>query len=189
MARVLVRLLVLTVAALTTLGVVSPASAATSPYCGITWGSLPKVASSADTETVDGVRSGRHDCFDRLVVDLGGQDTSFGSYDVRYVPVIREDGSGRPIPVRGGAFLQIVLRASAYDQDGNATFQPADPREVVNVFGYSTFRQVVWADTFEGYTTMGLGVRARLPFRVFVLPGTTQSAPTSRLVIDVAHRW
>jgi len=32
---------------------------------------------------------------------------------------------------------------------------------------------------------MGLGVRARLPFRVFTLTDAT----TSRLVIDVAHHW
>ena len=43
---------------------------------------------------VNDVRAGRHACFDRLVVDLGGQDTTFGSYDVRYVPLVHQDGSG-----------------------------------------------------------------------------------------------
>ena len=189
MTRIPTRLIVLTVALLTTLGVISPASAATSPYCGITWGSLPKVSSAADTEMVNNVRAGRHDCFDRLVVDLGGQDTTFGSYDVRYVPLVYEDGSGRAVPVRGEADLQIVLRAPAYDQYGNATFAPADRREVVDVTGYSTFRQVAWAGSYEGYTTMALGVRARLPFRVFALAGRPQSDDTPRLVIDVAHHW
>ena len=37
----------------------------------------------------------------------------------------------------------------------------------------------------RGHTSMGLGVRARLPFRVFTLDDGT----ASRLVIDVAHRW
>ena len=32
-----------------------------------------------------------------------------------------------------------------------------------NVAGYRTFRQVAWAGSFEGQTTVGLGVRARLP--------------------------
>jgi hypothetical protein len=36
---------------------------------------------------------------------------------------------------------------------------------------------------------MALGVRARLPFRVFVLNGVANSGNTPRLVIDVAHRW
>lgn len=47
--------------------------------------------------------------------------------------------------------------------------------------GHSTFRQVAWTGSLEGYTTIGLGVRARLPFRVFRLD--------NHLVIDVAHRW
>ncbi len=55
----------------------------------------------------------------------------------------------------------------------------------MNVAGYPTFRQVAWAGSFEGQTTLGLGVRARLPFRVF----TIQDATTSRLVIDVANHW
>jgi hypothetical protein len=189
MTRIHVRLVVLTTALLVTVGVISSASAATRPYCGITWGSLPESRSAADAEMVNDVRAGRHECFDRLVVDLGGQDTTFGSYDVRYVPVVSEDGSGKALPVRGAAALQIVLRAPAYDRYGNATFEPGDRGEVVNVSGYSTFRQVAWAGSFEGYTTMALGVRARLPFRVFTLDGTPQSDDTPRLVIDVAHSW
>ncbi|RBY78040.1 hypothetical protein DQ239_10110 [Blastococcus sp. TF02-09] len=169
---------------------VLPATAQAAPYCGQAWGSLPEVGTGADdTDMVVNVRSGRHACCDRLVVDLLGQDTTFGTYDVRYVPVVVEDGSGRPVPVRGAADLQVTLQAPAYDGDGNATFTPANRREVVRVGGYSTFRQVAWAGSFEGYTTLALGVRARLPFRVFVLPGVPQSDVGPRLVVDVAHRW
>ncbi|HYH26170.1 MAG TPA: hypothetical protein VD834_12525, partial [Blastococcus sp.] len=75
MTRKPFRLLVLAVTAATA-AVVAPAPAhAASPYCGITWGSLPKASNASDTEMVNGVRAGRHACFDRLVVDLGGQDT------------------------------------------------------------------------------------------------------------------
>ena len=52
--------------------------------------------------------------------------------------------------------------------------------------GYRTFRQVAWAGSFEGRTTVGLGVRAWLPFRVFTLTGPDSG---SRLVIDIAHTW
>jgi hypothetical protein len=159
------------------------------PYCGISWGSLPEARSAGDTDMLNDVRSGRHACFDRLVFDLGGQDTTFGSYDVRYVPVTTMDGSGAALPVRGDADLQIVLRAPAHDADYNPTFTPADRNEVVDVSGYTTFRQVRWGGTFEGYTTVALGVRARLPFRVFRLDGVPQSDFGPRLVIDVAHRW
>ena len=45
---------------------------------------------------------------------------------------------------------------------------------------------MTWAGSFEGRTSLGLGVRARLPFRVFSLAGPGDG---SRVVIDVAHRW
>jgi hypothetical protein len=73
------------------------------------------------------------------------------------------------------------VHVPANDVAGRPTYRYANARELVNVAGYRTFRQVAWAGSFEGYTTAGLGVRARLPFRVFTLPG--------RLVVDVAHRW
>ena len=98
------------------------------------------------------------------------------------------EGTGDPVPVRGGAVLQVIVRAPAHNEHG-ATYQPADPREVVGVSGWSTFRQVAWAGTYEGQTTLALGVRARLPFRVFTLAGTPNTDHTPRLVIDVAHRW
>jgi hypothetical protein len=90
------------------------------------------------------------------------------------------------IPVRGGARLQITLLAPAHDENYNPTFRPANRTEVVNVVGWRTFRQVVFAGTFEGQTTLGLGVRARLPFRVFTLHGPGSG---SRIVVDVAHQW
>ena len=183
------RFLVLAVSALAALGVVAPAPAGASPYCGITWGSQPKSSDLGDREVVYDVRAGRHDCFDRLVVDVGGEDTTFGSYSVRYVPLVHQDGSGDPVPVRGAADLEVVVHAPAYDEEGRPTFSPADPREVVDVAGYRTFRQVAYAGSFEGYTTLALGVRARLPFRVFSVAGTPNSDDTPRLVIDVAHRW
>ena len=168
-------------------GLVSPAAAA-APWCGITWGSQPKAQPFADAESLNGVRAGRHECFDRLVIDVGGEDATFGSYDVRYVSEIRADGSGDLVPVRGGAVLQVVVGAPAYNDLG-VTFQPEDPAEVVDVSGFSTFRQVAWAGSFEGQTTLGLGVRDRLPFRVLTLAGTPNSDHTPRLVIDVAHQW
>jgi hypothetical protein len=55
------------------------------------------------------------------------------------------------------------------------------PLPGVDLAGYRTFRDARFASSFEGDTQVGLGVRARLPFRVFQLPG--------RLVIGVAHTW
>lgn len=163
----------------------SAARTTAAPYCGITWGSAAKAApvpGRAPNE-LTGVRGGRHDCFDRLVVDVAGKTSR---YDVRYVAQVLTEGQGAVVPLAGGARLAVVVGSPAYDEDGDATYAPADPAHLVGVTGWTTFRQVAWAGTFEGQTTLGLGVRARLPFRVLVLDGPGTS---SRLVVDVAHRW
>ncbi|WP_282781700.1 hypothetical protein [Nocardia sp. CC201C] len=155
--------------------------AAAEPYCGIYWGSMDKSDSGWGYAELTDIRSGRHECFDRLVLDL---NHSPAGYTVRYVDQVTADGSGQPVPLRGGAFLSILVHAPAYDSEFRPTYSlPADRTCLVDVRGYRTFRQVAWAGSFEGQTTIGLGVRARLPFRVFTLesPG--------RVVIDVAHRW
>jgi hypothetical protein len=131
------------------------------------------------------VRAAEHPCFDRLVLDVAGR--AAGGYDVRYVPTVRREGSGRAVPLRGAADLQIVVRAPSYDPEtGEPVYRPARPTELVPTGGMRTFRQVADAGSFEGQTTIGLGVRARLPFRVTALQGPGTG---SRLVVDVAHSW
>ena len=70
------------------------------------------------------------------------------------------------------------MRAPAYDDDGNADLHPGEPPGGRGRGRLPTFRQVAWAGSFEGQTTLALGVRARLPFRVFTLAGTPQSDDT-----------
>lgn len=161
----------------------STAQAAT-PFCGITWGSLAKTGNGMTTAPITNVRTGRQACFDRLVVDLRGKGAG---YSVRYVNAVLNQGQGAPIPLRGGARLEIVVKAPDYDiNTGAVTYRLNNPKELSNVAGYSTFRQVAWGGSFEGYTTIGLGVRARLPMRAFILDGPGRG---SRVVIDVAHYW
>ena len=180
--RTPLRLIVLALTSvLAALALSTPASAAASPYCGITWGSLTKSAGTTSTPSsnLTGLRAGQHDCYDRLVLDLGNVSGPVG-YTVGYTTV-RGVGTGNPIPLAGDGDLSITLRAHGE----SLTF--TDPRHVVNVTGFRTFRQVASGGSFEGVTVLGLGVRARLPFRVFVLDGP--SAGQKRLVIDVAHLW
>jgi len=188
MKRTPIRLLVLGVASALA-AVVLPATAQAAPTCSVAWGSLAKSAPADARNMVLDLRAGQHACFDRLVVDLGGRDLTFRSYDVRYVPVTRLDGSGDALPVRGAGDLQVTVRAPAYSEAGQPTYRPTNRREAVNVSGYRTFRQVAWGGSYEGISTIALGVRARLPFRVFTLPALPGSEQGPRLVIDVAHRW
>ena len=157
-------------------------AATAAPYCGITWGSLPKTDALLAVGRVYGVRAGRHACFDRLVLDMTGPTPGF---DVRYVTTVLNQETGSAVPVAGGARLQVVAHKGA-------TTVPTMP----SVAGFTTFRQVKWAGSSDpnyGWgvpdysTTIALGVRARLPHRVFTLYDA--STDRSRLVIDVAHRW
>jgi hypothetical protein len=166
-----------------TLPAVAVAAPATSAACSVTWGSQAKSAAWGVPGTITNVRAGRQDCYDRLVVDVAGNVDGF---DVRYVDQIGSIGSGEVIPVRGGAKLQVVVFAPAHDDNYEPTYQPADSDELVDVSSYSTFRQIVFAGSFEGVTDFGVGVRARLPFRVFTLDGPGSN---SRVVMDVAHHW
>ncbi len=163
-------------------GSVGTAGAAT-PYCGITWGSLAKAAAPSREAPVANVRTGRQDCFDRVVFDFDG---AADGYQVEYVPDFRTDGQGRQLTVAGGAILRVGLRANVFDQLGHLHYAHADGDHVADVGGYQTLRDVVFGGCFEGHTSFGVGVRARLPFRVFTLAGPDWH---SRIVVDIAQKW
>ena len=151
------------------------------------WGSLAKKLSGSSSQSIDAVRTGQHPCYDRVVLDLSGPGSGRVGYQVRYVDTVRQEGSGKAVPVRGAAVIEIVARAPSYDaQTGDPTLNPYDRSELADVTGYATLRQIAFAGSYEGQTTIALGVRARLPMRAFVLdgPGAGQ-----RLVIDVYHHW
>ena len=188
MTRSPLRQLVLFLTAALCAVLLAPAPAGAAPYCGITWGSLAKSGThDPGGDTLRNVRAGRHQCFDRLVIDLA-HASRYSAYTVRYGTVERQ-GSGTAIPLRGAADLEILLQTHAHDAAGRPTYAPPSRRDVVDVSGYRTFRQVAWGGSFEGQTTLGLGVRARLPFRVMVLAGAPGHRDGARVVIDVAHSW
>jgi hypothetical protein len=162
-------------------GAARPAHAAAvprAPFCGIRWSSKSEHAGKIVASPVSGVRAGRHACFDRLVVVLGAGKRP--GYHVRYVARVGQDPSGRVIGVRGGAKLRITVLAPA------ARNFPVAGRHLASLPRFRTFRQVAGAGSVDGSTALGLGVRARLPFRAFTLRGPGNGW---RLVIDVAHRW
>ena len=148
---------------------VSAASGTTSAtMAAATW--APPTAPSA----LVAVRAGRHVHYDRLVLEFRGR---VPGYTVHYVRQVLTQGQGAPIPLAGRADLAIVVRSGS-------AYVPRDPAHVVDVRGFPALRQVAWGGSFEGYTTLGVGVRSRLPIHVFVLAGPGRD---NRLVIDVAH--
>ncbi len=107
------------------------------------------------------VRAAVQRCSDRLLLEFAGR---VDGYDVRYVPQVLADASGAVLPLAGGARLKVTVVAPAYGLAG-VTYQPRDPAHVVGVGGFTAFRKVAWAGSFEGGTTLGVasapGCRSR----------------------------
>lgn len=105
------------------------------------------------------VGTGRHDCYDRVAVDVPGAKEGSIGYSVRYVSQLVQAGSGQAVPVPGRAVLEIVIRAPACDLGtGKATY-PAKP----------------------GHSLPGVRLAGYRSSRVQVVDG--------HLVVDVEHRW
>lgn len=176
-------------------GVAAPPPTQAAPYCRIYWGSQDQWTSAGEAwfspASVASVRAGRHSCYDRFVLDIRG---TAGWYNVGYRTV--RDGTGQPRSLRGAADLHVFVTHHSVTRNGKLSWTPGNTGELANVSGYRTFRQVMLADYGsengsrqygqQAYTSIGLGVRGRLPFRTFVVPGPGSQ---SRLVVDVAHRW
>lgn len=163
---------------------VSPAAATGAPYCGITWGSLPKSGGNLSSASLVTTRTGQHGCYDRVVFEFNGPADG---YVVEYGETYT-DGEGLALSpyTAGGALLNVRLLAPAYDGSRQPTVPYRLGDHVANVVRYRTLRDVVFGGSVEGYTTFAVGVRARLPFRAFVLPGP---GTHSRIVLDIAHQW
>jgi hypothetical protein len=134
-------------------------------------------------------RAGQHPCYDRVVFDLNGPQPV--GYAARYVPVVAADPSGRPVPVAGGAVLQVTVRAPIFgtDDQGHQPWRraPAVGEALVapsQISGWTSLRAVSFAGSFEGQSTIAVGVRQQLPFRVLVTSG---SLGYQHVVVDIAH--
>ncbi|TPQ21539.1 AMIN-like domain-containing (lipo)protein [Streptomyces sporangiiformans] len=150
--------------------------------CSASWTSSTKSAQDSTTKPLRNIRTGEHTCYDRMVFDVTGATGKIG-YHVGYVKKFHQDGSGEEIKVAGGAILEIIVNAPSYDASNpnEQTYagKPGKSLPGVNVTGYKTFRDTKFGASLEGQTQVGLGVAAKLPFRV------QQSG--DKLIVDVAH--
>ena len=149
---------------------------------------LPATAGSAFTTTtktvtrtpmplphMTAIRTGRHATFDRVVLDLQGKAPG---YKVGYVKVVREDGSGTVVAMRGRYHLMIRLTsAQAHTNSGTPTYTGSHKFFV----GLPELRQVAFVGDFEGVVSVALGLAHRNGFRVFTLHDPT------RIVVDIHH--
>lgn len=172
--RPLVRLLVAATTALLITIVFDPAAGMASTRPGFS--TEPRVIEHppVGSAKLTGLRAGRHAGFDRVVFQLDGPIPAY--YSVRYVPVVRLDGSGAPLRLRGSAFLEVVVRAPTHDEDYRPVLSPTRLRP-----DFPALREVNAPASFEGQTTAGIGITQRVGFRMLEL-----TSPT-RIVIDLAH--
>lgn len=117
------------------------------------------------------------------MIDLNGP---VKGYTVGYVPNVIQDGSGMTIPVQGNARLQVSVNAPSDTRNGSITYNPPTQAGPSKRCRLPDLPASVHAGSFEGYTSIGLGVRARLPFRVLTMEGPGSG---SRLIVDVARYW
>ncbi len=152
------------------------AASAAPAACSTNWGTGARDKAQMVPNSVLDVRVGKHACFDRLVFDLGVGRAP--GYHVSYVPAFHTQGSGMAVPTTGHAKLLVNVRAPAA-----ASFS-ASNRHLVGVAGFAEFRQVAGLGSFEGITSIGLGLAATAPFRVLEFRNASNHV---ELVIDVAH--
>ena len=168
-------------------GSASAALASGATSCAVTWGSLTKAHASSARAPLALTRTGRHECYDRVVFEFEG---AVDGYRIEYVDAVRPGSDGYSLDVAGGARMQVTLMAPILDGVRWTYPQSFQSDHVADVTGYRTLRDVMFGGSssigHDWETTFGIGVRARLPFRAFVLAGPGDH---SRLVVDIAHRW
>jgi len=153
------------------------------------WGTDPRAGSTAMTAApLYLVRAGQHTCYDRVVFDLNGPEAV--GYAARYVPAVTVDGSGVAVPVKGRAALEVVVRGPVQgtDDQGHQAWVslPAVGQDLVapeKLVDWVSLQQVAFAGSFEGQTTVAVGVREQRPFRVWI----SSDAHYQHVVLDIAH--
>jgi hypothetical protein len=151
------------------LAAASPAAAV--PAFGTAPVSLPGSggAGPGHQVTIQSVVVGRHDSegFDRIVFTIAN---GLPTVTAGYVPQVIADGSGKPVPLLGTAFLQVTMRMTT----------PGSPQQTITPSGFLALKQLKGAGDFEAVTSYGIGQATKAGFRVFTLTGP------NRVVIDVA---
>jgi len=140
-------------------------------------------AADSPTRLLTDVRVGVHDCFERVTFEFkprSGEAAGPVGWKAAYQPgPVTEDGSGRTVAVKGGAFLVVHFNAQGADltkPDAPDTYTGPTSMEAA---GATRIQQVRRTGDFEGVLTWVIGVDRQRPFHV-----TTQDNP-ARVVVDV----
>jgi len=141
----------------------------------------PVEADSSGTETalLERIAIGRHEGYDRVVFQFRDQ---LPGYRVEYVQrPLKEDGSGNPVEIQGGAIVLVRMEpASGFDlTTGEGVMVYKGPRRFEgSAAGTAVVRELVRTGDFEAVLSWAIGLEERVDFRV-----STVSSP-ARLIVD-----
>lgn len=125
--------------------------------------------------TIDMVRIGQHECFDRIVVDVDTKEKV--GFHAEYVPVVEHLGNGFPVEVAGEAVLQVVI-------DAQVPMTPNGMPAFTTTPNWDVLREIRSAGSFEGITKLAIGVSSKVKFGVY--HHTSEDGKT-HVVIDLIH--
>jgi hypothetical protein len=138
---------------------------------------------SEDTAPAEGnalsvvdVRTGRHDGYDRVVFELGGDGTV--GWSVRYDDNPATAGEGADVELAGDATLAVTILGVGYPFDTGVEEYDGPRRPSPDI---PVVKELQLGGVFEGSYDAFVGVAQDRPFRVFRL------TDPQRVVVDVAH--
>jgi hypothetical protein len=123
------------------------------------------------------VRAGRQPAVDRVVFQFAGRPPT--SYSVAWVSQVVADGSGKPVPVAGHAFLRVTFRGATAVCPANGRKTYTGPQSLAP--GFTQLRGLVAAGDFEGYLSWGVGLTKKASYHAYTLTGP------ARVVIDLSR--
>lgn len=146
------------------------------PMAGASTRPVVVPATNTRTALLTGVAAARHEGYDRVVFRFRN---ALPGYAVRYVErPLREDGSGRIVPIDGAFVVQIRME-NALDADLEQESAPRTYTGPTRISpGTPELRELVRTGGFEGVLTWAVGLNDRVDFRVSTLTGPP------RLIID-----
>jgi hypothetical protein len=100
-------------------------------------------------------------------------------YDIRYVPQVTYDGSGKIATLPGQAYLQVTLLNAVAHSDSTVVVTPARQGQP----NLPQLRAFVINGDFEGVVNVALGLGHRAGFRAGTIPGQTHA----RIYVDVQN--
>lgn len=123
-----------------------------------------------------GMRTARHEGFDRIVLDFGADDVP--TYSISYVDrPVRQCGSGNTVPLAGDAWLALTVQpANAHTDEGAPTV-----RERERAPRLPSLLELKMTCDFEAVVEVVAGVASPERYRAFVLE------TPNRLVVDIRH--